>query len=180
MFPVPHFCKGKVRRLQDCFPMLSLILSVKMMLYLATVRWSPGHTRSIPLVAPVPGATTGSWVEQWKSVAPKLDCPSSGSPDRRVGPSCPFRVKEDGSRPAVRRRRHVAWLVQLLVNLGHEEAVTPCWWNSCCQGNELSSETLRGHAFFTLEPKALSVQPHITCVLHGYYRHLGSLPKGGL
>ena len=84
------FLQGQGSATARLFPMLSLILSVKMMLYLATVRWSPGHTRSIPLVAPVPGATTGSWVEQWKSVAPKTGLPFERFSGSARGPLLPL------------------------------------------------------------------------------------------
>lgn len=95
--------------------------------YVEVISWSHKmrrHFPSIPLVAPVQGATKGSWVEHWRAAAVEVGLPFERLQGDARGPLLPLPSKGGWHSASCSTAEARAWLSQLLVNLGHASGTT--------------------------------------------------------
>ncbi|CAE7217478.1 unnamed protein product [Symbiodinium sp. CCMP2456] len=95
--------------------------------YVEVISWSHKmrrHFPSIPLVAPVQGATKGSWVERWRAAAAEVGLPFERLQGDARGPLLPLPSKGGWHSASCSTAEARAWLSQLLVNLGHTSGTT--------------------------------------------------------
>ncbi|CAE7235551.1 unnamed protein product [Symbiodinium sp. CCMP2592] len=93
--------------------------------YIEVISWSHKmrrHFPSIPLVAPVQGATIGSWVESWRSIATEVGLPLERFQGGAKGPLLPLPSQGGWLESSCSTTEARAWLVQILQNAGHVEA----------------------------------------------------------
>ncbi|CAE7256122.1 unnamed protein product [Symbiodinium sp. CCMP2592] len=93
--------------------------------YIEVISWSHKmrrHFPSIPLVAPVQGATIGSWVESWRSIATDVGLPLERFQGGAKGPLLPLPSQGGWLESSCSTTEARAWLVQILQNAGHAEA----------------------------------------------------------
>eukprot|EP00439_Symbiodinium_sp_Y106_P024001 s640_g2.t3 len=82
------------------------------------------HFPSIPLVAPVQGATVGSWIEAWRAISTEVGLPFDRFQGGTKGPLLPLPSQGTWLEVSCSTTEARAWLVQLLANIGHTEAAT--------------------------------------------------------
>ena len=95
--------------------------------YVEVVSWSHKmrrHFPSIPLVAPVQGATVGSWIEAWRAISTEVGLPFDRFQGGAKGPLLPLPSQGTWLEVSCSTTEARAWLVQLLANIGHTEAAT--------------------------------------------------------
>ena len=95
--------------------------------YAEVLSWSHKmrrHFPSIPLVAPVQGATQGSWIEQWRRVATEAGLPLERLAQDVRGPLLPLPSQGGWLKTSCSTNEARAWMVQLLCNLGYASATS--------------------------------------------------------
>ena len=95
--------------------------------YVEVLSWSHKmrrHFPSIPLVAPVQGATQGSWIEQWRRAATEAGLPLERLAQDARGPLLPLPSQGGWLKTSCSTNKARAWMVQLLCNLGYASATS--------------------------------------------------------